>query len=202
MDPQLLGQRRYALGGVVALHHRVAFAQVPGHMLSPPDGNAGHVVAGMGRGTGHDHIPHAGQPKAGVLLPARRLYQRGKLHQRPAHHQGLGVIAAAHALGHAGRQRYNIFGRAAQLHPGNIGAAVNTKARVHKNALHPFGNGFFRAGRHAAGGHLPRYLLRVGGTRKRRYRISRQLLRQDLRHPQTAFRLHALGHRHQHCSRR
>ena len=115
---------------------------------------------------------------------------------------GLGVIAAAHALGHAGRQRYNIFGCAAQLHPGNIGAAVNTKARVHKNALHPFGNGFFRAGRHAAGGHLPRYLLRVGGTRKRRYRISRQLLRQDLRHPQTAFRLHALGHCHQHCSRR
>ena len=68
-------------------------------------------------------------------LAPRAVPRRAHLRQSARHERGLGVVAVAEAVGHAGRDRDDVLGRAAQLDTDDVGVRVHAERRCHEDVL-------------------------------------------------------------------
>ena len=187
-----------ALGRIIALDHSAYLLHSLLDGLSLADQNAGPVVPGVHRGTGHNQVTHTGKSAKGAPGTAQLLSQAGQLRHGPGHQQRLGVILKPQACADAAAEGHHIFHRRRQLHAHDVITGVDSEVIVHKGILDKSRSRAVWTGRHAARGHLDSHFFCMRRPRKRYYLTDIMgLLTQNFTHAQVCVPLNALGDRDQ-----
>ena len=118
-----------AVGGVLGLLERLAAAEPL----------AERPVARQRRGAGRHQVTEPGQPGERQRVGAELGTQPGRLGQPAGDQRRDGVVAEAHALRDAARQRDHVLDRAAELAADHVGVGVRTEVRRRAGLLHDLG---------------------------------------------------------------
>ena len=166
------------------------------HRFTAPKTFAEVAIAALFRETRQHEVAQTAQTGERFRLRAARHPQPAYFRQRPRDQSGLGVVAVAQPVAHAGSDGDDVFQRAAVFHAEDVRAAVNAKLGTVEKSLHRLRRAVAFAGANHRGRNAQRHFAGKARPGKHGHAIRRGLLAQYPAHRFAGLKFNALGHAH------